>query len=409
MKKKYNIIGDIHGRSWWKKLLIDDGINVFVGDYFSPYEEISWENQKQNFLNILDLKKENPNMYVLLIGNHDEDHWHWGEECSRHDSEHEQEIRQLFEENKEYFQMAYNIEEFGIVTHAGVSAYWYVNNLYDKNIIHAHSDLKSCVDGDLVYSKGFFYKNGDELIKLSEIKPSELSKTINDLWKQNPQIFSFFNCDVNYLDTYGDLITQSPCWIRPNSLYKSNIYRNSELFQIVGHTQFYEIVPLQKLTDSNDKLYFIDCLGFQPQSLVITTDSETYEVSTNKILIANRWKTPDGTILHSKHVHDYVSHTDKNGEHYFIDGGTDYIRRSVNNELMENMCIYSDSPFDVIRTVLYRFPANKPICELSNEHLQNIITYELDHGKDNSLYVNYIRKEIEYRAKHHIKIEDNYD
>ena len=40
-------------------------------------------------------------------------------------------------------------------------------------------------------------------------------------------------------------------------------------------------------------------------------------------IVANRIRTPDGTILESKHRHDFVSCS---CESIFIDGGTDYIR-----------------------------------------------------------------------------------
>jgi len=63
-------------------------------------------------------------------------------------------------------------------------------------------------------------------------------------------------------------------------------------------------------------------------------------------LLVNKWKCKDGTILHSKHRHDYVSHTDVNGEFYFLDGGTDYYRHSGN---MEPMCVYSTDPHEKIR------------------------------------------------------------
>ena len=39
---------------------------------------------------------------------------------------------------------------------------------------------------------------------------------------------------------------------------------------------------------------------------------------------------PDGTVLYSRHRHDYKSHTDSNGEWYMIDGGLDYVKSSVN-------------------------------------------------------------------------------
>ena len=74
MEQKYNIIGDTHGRTAWKDLVISDGINIFVGDYFSPYVNMSFEDQLNNFLSIIDYKREHPET-VLLIGNHDDQHW----------------------------------------------------------------------------------------------------------------------------------------------------------------------------------------------------------------------------------------------------------------------------------------------------------------------------------------------
>lgn len=49
-------------------------------------------------------------------------------------------------------------------------------------------------------------------------------------------------------------------------------------------------------------------------------------------ILANVMITPDGTVLQSYHRHDYKTHIDKNGEEYMIDGGTDYVRTSINKE-----------------------------------------------------------------------------
>ena len=36
---KFNLIGDIHGRTTWQQLVREDAINVFLGDYFDPYAD----------------------------------------------------------------------------------------------------------------------------------------------------------------------------------------------------------------------------------------------------------------------------------------------------------------------------------------------------------------------------------
>ena len=54
----YNIIGDIHGRDAWKQLVDDNCINVFVGDFFDPYEYFPIETMERNFLEITGYKQE---------------------------------------------------------------------------------------------------------------------------------------------------------------------------------------------------------------------------------------------------------------------------------------------------------------------------------------------------------------
>jgi hypothetical protein len=65
-------------------------------------------------------------------------------------------------------------------------------------------------------------------------------------------------------------------------------------------------------------------------------------------LIYSALKTPDGTILQSRFRHDYVSYQDKNGKNYFLDGGTSYIRSSMNGD-EEFISHYADEPHEIIR------------------------------------------------------------
>ena len=92
-------------------------------------------------------------------------------------------------------------------------------------------------------------------------------------------------------------------------------------------------------------------------------------------IVANRMRTPDGTILHSMHRHDYVTHIDANGEEYMLDGGNDYIRTNVNIVPAEYLTVYVTDDHSTIREVFTwgtRGPkGDQPIRRI---YLQNMYT-----------------------------------
>lgn len=233
----YRIIGDIHGRTAWKGLVDPYHVNVFVGDYFDPYADISFEDLKENFLKIIQFKDAFPDKVVLLLGNHDLHYWwHTGKsDTSRFMYEHSQEIHDLFMEHKDKFQIAYSIENKVIVTHAGVSKPWYNTRIGIDPIL----------------------------------QPDELASNINDMFKHDRQNCFSFSSNCNFGDYYGNSPQQSCVWIRPESLYYNNLYEDSDVIQVVGHTQMKEVG-----CDSEKKLYFIDCLGTNPQCLVVNKDED---------------------------------------------------------------------------------------------------------------------------------------
>lgn len=137
------------------------------------------------------------------------------------------------------------------------------------------------------------------------------------------------------------------------------------------------------------------------------------EINRGRLLV-NRIMTPDGTILISKHVHDYVSHVDENGELYFTDGGNDYVRRSINIVPATDMCLYENDDYSEIRKILSRgtFDKNgkriwKPYCELTDSHLNAILEYnEEKHIGNDNVFSKMIIKEMQYRKDNNITIED---
>lgn len=120
-------------------------------------------------------------------------------------------------------------------------------------------------------------------------------------------------------------------------------------------------------------------------------------------LLVLRMQTPDGTILTSRHQHDYQKHLDKNGELYFIDGGgIYYIRHSENTIPAKDVSIYVDSPFEEIRENLTRFSSKTgeevKLKDMDIDWLYAILEYNIQNGigNNNKFALQYMR-EIVYR------------
>lgn len=99
-------------------------------------------------------------------------------------------------------------------------------------------------------------------------------------------------------------------------------------------------------------------------------------------ILANRLRTPDGTLLESITLHDYVSHVDANGETYFTDGGRAYLRRSVNTIPATDLTVTLESPWEDQRTYFtwgtYGKDGKqklqyKALKDLTTEHIQAIL------------------------------------
>lgn len=236
---KYNIIGDIHSRKNWRELVDPSWINIFVGDYFSPYFPCPFDKQEEEFLKITEFARAYPDNVILLIGNHDEDHWHIQEHYSRFDEENVGEIVQLFEESKDLFNAAYSIENKILVTHAGVTKPWF--NKYCEN---------------------------------SNINPDDIAKSINHLWLSGKyRAFDFYH-NSNRWDFYGVSEQHGPLWIRSESLCSNNVFKGTNFIQVVGHTQFPNIIPFPR-----DGVIFVDVLGYTSESLLYDSESDKFSVN----------------------------------------------------------------------------------------------------------------------------------
>jgi predicted phosphodiesterase len=223
MNKKTNkviILGDTHGRNSWEKIDKETASKViFLGDYFDSFN-IPFQEQWDNFCNILDYKKDNPDKVILLLGNHDYHYlWTTNEHYSGYQPENRNQIAACLDAEIEdgNIQICYVFNDF-LFSHAGVTKEWYENNIINK---------------------------------------TNIRDDINNLFKTNRDAFKF--TPSNPMDNYGDSITQSPIWVRPRALLSNKV---DGFTQVVGHTH-------QQNIEINNDVIFIDTLEYGDEYLII--------------------------------------------------------------------------------------------------------------------------------------------
>ena len=137
--KRILIIPDVHGRDFWKEPVKQELKNnetsiIFLGDYTDCYP-VEWDpnfdylqHTVDNFKEIIELKKQNPDRITLLLGNHDCGYAIGDTICSsRMDRLHRSELENLFKENRELFQIAKEHDIAGmhfVFSHAGILKGW---------------------------------------------------------------------------------------------------------------------------------------------------------------------------------------------------------------------------------------------------------------------------------------------
>ena len=130
-------------------------------------------------------------------------------------------------------------------------------------------------------------------------------------------------------------------------------------------------------------------------------------------LLVNRWMTPDGTILQSKSLHDFVKYVDADGNMYGVDGGIAYCRLVGNTDKLADMCLYEGDAHEEVRKYFYWGTYGKDgtqpkkyvtLKEMTNEHIEAV----LDTQKQ--IYGTQVERlfeaELDYREQNNIFIED---
>lgn len=120
------------------------------------------------------------------------------------------------------------------------------------------------------------------------------------------------------------------------------------------------------------------------------------------MILYNAIRTPDGTVIQSKSVHDYVAHQDANGKYYAVDGGLEYLRR-IGTMDYEELSLTDKDDFSKVREVVTwgtrgkdgKQPLEyKKIKDLEKEHIHAIL--ETQRISEEMQYI--LRTELEFRG-----------
>lgn len=204
---------DIHGRSFWKepaKNIDEYDKVVFNGDYMDPYpfEKIGYPGALENFKEIIEFKKANPDKVVLLLGNHDLHYMNKISKGSRFDMVHHWEIDKIFHDNDNLFNLCYSAESGDkkiLFTHAGVHYNWIE----------------------------YFLEDGDDI-----------AETINRLYKEN---------NYTFIDALDEVSTYRGGWQHEGSLVWADICEflkepnTIDYYQVVGHTYVSKPIVLDNI------------------------------------------------------------------------------------------------------------------------------------------------------------------
>lgn len=240
---KYLIIGDIHGRPFWKDAIEQESPDmvIFLGDYVTTHELYTPEQQLEQLELIMQYKESHPDNVIMLRGNHDLDGlgYYWAR-CYPSAVD----VQAKMNKDTDFGQRFLNLTQW-----------CYVFEVAGKPTICAHAGIST------KWLSNILNMNDFDPAAINEMEPSEK--------------FAFTG---GYFDSYGTDPQQSITWIRPETLQE---YAIPGWDQIVGHTGTHICSCQARQTINKDTIWCCDALQ-QKAFLVIEDDEYQSKVILNK-------------------------------------------------------------------------------------------------------------------------------
>lgn len=229
-------IPDVHSRKFWRQCIFNNVAKVdkvlFLGDYVDPYsgESELEENIEDGLIDIINLKKNEPDKYILLLGNHD-CHYIWSDipESSRYNRFKAKLYYNIFKEHLDLFKLVY-VNENTVFSHAGITQEW-AKLVYDNLDIPKKDDNISVIEIAIFLSELDLKEDNSFCSTLGMI-----SHYRGGYYNTGSCIWADIKEHVDLKETYDKIIPIG----------------DDECFQVFGHTQLKE--PL-----ITDKWACLDC------------------------------------------------------------------------------------------------------------------------------------------------------
>ena len=218
MSNKILVIGDIHGRTDWEKIVMEALPKfyhiVFVGDYVDSFH-LKPAEILYNLKKIVGYKKKYKDRITLLLGNHDyayiDNHFN----TSGYQMHASFDYQDFFKKNYDLFQVAYGFtnditQRYTLITHAGLTKTYYNNYILPL----------------IENEEGYLYKvtNG----KCADMKLHKILNFMRDdkiLWKVGSE--------------RGGMGTPGPLWAHQSELLEDHY---PGINQVYGHTAMDTVV-----------------------------------------------------------------------------------------------------------------------------------------------------------------------
>ena len=233
---KILVIPDIHCRKFWREVINNSEVDkiIFLGDYLDLYHSEIEENPKsmecEDFYDaysnlkmledIVSLKRNNPNKYILLTGNHTDSYiWSKFSAASRTDYKNWEKYHKFFLENLEYFNFVW-IEDNVIFSHAGITDNWANEFLYNY----------------MKYNEGAELENNSVIFETARVLKDTPLKDFNKYYVEAISQISYHrggwslagSCEWADIKEHVDLV---------NSTDKIIPLGKDVIYQVFGHTQ----------------------------------------------------------------------------------------------------------------------------------------------------------------------------